>query len=234
MAKAVTLKGSGSRSSRGPGKATVVVKAHYQRTGNVKGIKASGRYYTTRENVRGESMQRETFSEDADSMTREELYQRLEQADNEQEYHYRLVISPGTDDQAEGVDLREFTRALMDEIAHQQGREVSWVGVEHGNETAHTERAHVHAIVSTQRLIEGDELSGLRQQANMVWTEMRVTEHTLERDHNLRDDLRNLRELHQELQRDDTLERTSSRDLAQSEVGEENQREHTRSWSRSL
>lgn len=187
--------GSCRGASGGPhGKANVVVKGHYRASGNAKAIKASGRYYTTRENELGESMSRESFARDADSILRDELYQRLERADSERNYHYRLVLSPGTDQHAGGADLKEFTRQVMEKIENQQRGRVTWVAVEHGHETAHTQRAHVHAIVSTERLITSSELEAIREHANQHWELRRETQRMLEHSQTSRRDLQIMRE----------------------------------------
>ena len=177
--------GGTSRGSGSPGgsKNGAVVKANYAKAGtasSAKSIKASSRYYTTRENERGESMERESFSKDRDELTREETYERLEQADREHEYHTRFVLSPGTDREAEGVD-KEYTREVMREVSRQEGG-ASWVAVEHGRDTAHTDRAHVHVIVSTDEKLSRDDLKKLREHATRSWDEAREHQRTLERD----------------------------------------------------
>ena len=175
---------SGGSGSHDGGKNGAVVKANYSKAGtasSAKSVKASSRYYTTRENERGESMERESFSKDRDELTREETYERLERADREHEYHTRVVLSPGTDREAEGVDLKEYTREVMREVGRQEGG-ASWVAVEHGRDTAHTERAHVHVIVSTNEKLSRDDLEKLREHATRSWDEAREHQRTLERD----------------------------------------------------
>lgn len=175
----------GSGGGGGGGKNGAVVKANYTKAGgtkSAKSVKASARYYTTRENERGETMEREAFSKDRDELSRDELNERLERADQEHEYHYRIAVSPGTDREAEGVDLREYTREVMREVERQQGGGASWVAVEHGRDTAHTERAHVHVIVSTDQKMDREDLSRLREHATRSWNEARDHSRALERD----------------------------------------------------
>lgn len=175
---------SGGSGSSAGGKSGAVVKANYAKAGSAKStksVKASSRYYTTRENERSEPMERESFSKDRDELSRDETYERLERADQEHEYHTRVVLSPGTDREAEGVDLKEYTREVMREIERQDGG-ASWVAVEHGHDTAHTERAHVHVIVSTDEKLSREDLEKLRDHASRSWEEARDHQRTLERD----------------------------------------------------
>lgn len=183
--------GGGSQPRGGGGGQTAVVKGRYVRSGNASKVKASARYYTTRENERGEGMERQAFSKDADNLDRQETYERLENADRDREYHYRMVLSPGTDRDAEGVDLKEYTREVMREVEHQQ-RGSSWVAVEHAGETAHTQRAHVHVIVSTDRKFDREELGELREHATKSWDEAKERAQPLERDQDLARDLREM------------------------------------------
>lgn len=176
---------SGGSGSPGGGKNGAVVKAtKYTKAGkaaSAKSVKASSRYYTTRENERGDSVERESFSKDRDELSRDETYERLERADQEHEYHTRVVLSPGTDREAEGVDLKEYTREVMREVERRDGG-ASWVAVEHGRDTAHTERAHVHVIVSTGEKLDREDLEKLRDHATRSWDEARDNQRSLERD----------------------------------------------------
>ncbi len=185
----------GGGGEAGGGRSGAVAKANYSkagRSGSAKSIKASARYYTTRENERGESMEREAFSKDRNELSRGETYERLERADQEHEYHYRVAISPGTDREAEGVDLKEYTREVMREIDRQQGGGSSWVAVEHSRDTAHTEHAHVHVIVSTDQKMNRDDLNKLRDQATRSWDDARDYVRSMERDPTIERDIQQM------------------------------------------
>lgn len=217
---------SGSGSSAG-GKNGAVVKANYAKAGTAKSsksVKASSRYYTTRENERGESMERESFSKDRAELSRDETYERLERADQEHEYHTRVVLSPGTDREAEGVDLKEYTREVMREIERQDGG-ASWVAVEHGHDTAHTERAHVHVIVSTDEKLSREDLEKLRDHASRSWDEARDHQRTLERDPGIEREIKDMSRALEERDR----ERSTSREpeaREQQESGREQENSH--------
>jgi hypothetical protein len=185
----------GGGGGTGGGKRGAVAKANYTKAKgatSAKSIKASARYYTTRENERGETMGREAFSKDRDELSRAETYERLERADQEHAYHYRVAVSPGTDREAEGVDLKEYTREVMREVERQQGGRASWVAVEHGREAAHTQRAHVHVIVSTDQKLNREDLEKFREHATRSWDDARENVRALERDPTIERDIQQM------------------------------------------
>ena len=180
----------GGRFGGAGGRARAVVKGNFTRAGNARSIKASGRYYTTRKNEHGERMEREAFSANRDNLARAELNERIDQADRDHEYHYRMVVSPGTDRQAEGVDLREYAREVMRELERQTRGEVSWVAVEHGGNTAHTARAHLHVIASTDEVLGKETFARLRDHATQAWEGAKDRVRELARDHTAGRDVR--------------------------------------------
>ena len=186
--------GGGGGGGSGGTQIKAVVKGRYVKSGNVKSIKASARYYSTRENDRGERMERPGFSSDNDQLERKETYERLEQADREHAYHYRMVVSPGTDRDAEGVDLKDYTRTVVEEVEKEQGR-VSWLAFEHSGNSAHTDRAHVHIILSTDEKFDKEDFSRMRDHASRSFSESREESRSLDRDPNMRDDIKALAEL---------------------------------------
>lgn len=157
-----------------------VIKGNFRPTGNRASVKNSVRYYQTRENERGESMEREGFTRDVDSMPREELNSLIDQADQKHQHEYRMVISPGTDRDAENIDLHEHTREVMDEFRRHVG-ETEWVAFEHGGETAHTEHAHVHAVMYTDRPLRTEELNQVRDFSTERWEDARDLQRDLDR-----------------------------------------------------
>jgi len=191
----------GSGGGGGAGGGGAVVKANYRRAGNPKAVKASARYYTTRENEHGEKREREAFSRDRDELSRGELNERLERADQEHRYHYRMAVSPGTNREAEGVDLKDYTRQVMQEVERQQRGQVSWVAVEHARDSAHTGRAHVHVITSTDRMLTREDLERLRDHATRSWEEAREHARTLERDPTIERDMKELSRLREQGER---------------------------------
>lgn len=157
-----------------------VIKGSFNATGNRAAVKNSVRYYQTRENERGESVERDGFSRDSDSLPREEINTRIDQADQRHEHEYRMVLSPGTDRDAENIDLREHTREVMDEYRRHVG-ETEWVAFEHGGEAAHTEHAHVHAVMYTDRPLTSDELNQVRDFSTERWEDARELQRDLDR-----------------------------------------------------
>lgn len=194
----------------GGGQTKAVVKGGYVKAGNTKSIKASARYYGTRENDRGERMEREAFSRDSENLDRKEIYERLERADREHAYHYRWVVSPGTDENAEGIDLKDYTRKVIEEVERQQGR-LSLLAWEHAGDSAHTDRAHVHTIVSTNEKLNEKDFERLRDHATRSWAEAREDGRFLERDVTMRGDIKALGEL-SERQREAKRERETGQE----------------------
>ena len=208
-----SIQNSGGGNSRGGGgggggRSRAVVKGRYVKSGNTKNVKASLRYYTTRENERGEPMERTAFSSDTDSLARSEANERLEAADRNHAYHYRMAVSPGTDRDAEGIDLKDYTRQVMTEAERQQRGSVSWVAVEHAGNSAHTERAHVHIILSTNKTFDRKDFETLREHATRSFERAREDSRFLDRDASLREDMKALGELSER-------QRESKRELAQ-------------------
>lgn len=188
-----------------------VVKGHYVRTGNTKNIKASARYLTTRENERGEEMERPMFSNDSDELERKAYYERIEQADHEYAYAYRLVVSPGTDQDAEDVDLKDYTRTVMEEVEKLQHGRVSYIAAEHAGDGAHTDRAHAHVIMYSNDTLDEKDFAQLREHATRSFDEAREEGRSLDRDATIRDDTRALAEL-SERQRERALGRGDGED----------------------
>ena len=181
---------AGSRGNRADGvprrsgAPRVVIKTNYVKRGRGSGgrIRESARYYLTRENEKGEKEQRSAFSEKRDEMEFEGVKGHLKEADQNHPYHYRLVLAPETDKDAEGGDLKALTRETMWTLEKQQGGNVSWVAIEHAGEHAHTEHAHVHVIASTDRTITKMELSELRFTATLVWRLEMAQQREMQRD----------------------------------------------------
>ncbi len=170
----------------------VIVKANYTKTGSTRGVKASARYYSTRENDRGEALTRDGFAGDHDNLTRAEVNERLGRADAEHAYHYRLVLSPGTDRDAEGVDLGGYTRKVMNEFERQQHGSVSWVAFAHAGDAAHTERAHVHIIAATGRQLDRRDFAALREVASRTWDDAKDVARAFRRDGTAGQDVREM------------------------------------------
>lgn len=157
-----------------------VVKARYTRANtptSARKISSSARVYALSRRCEG-AAERETFSRDQDGMSREEITNYLNRADARHTYHYRCVIFPGTDRDAEGVNLSDYTRRVMGELEQRRGQ-VSWVAVAHVGEGAHTEHAHIHLVMSVDTRFSREELGALRNFSERIWQERRGGEESL-------------------------------------------------------
>ena len=93
--------------------------------------------YLKRDGVDREGSEGRLFDRDADSADGETFAARCE----DDRHHFRFIVSP--EDAAEMEDLRAFTRELMDDMAHDLGTRLDWVGVDHWN----TDNPHIHILV---------------------------------------------------------------------------------------
>ncbi len=158
---------------RAPGRA-VVLKARYTRANtstSARKISSSARFYALKPRREG-TAERETFSKDQGGVSREETTSYLNRADARHAYHYRCVISPGTDRNAEGANLSDYTRRVLGELEQVRGQ-VSWVAVAHVGEGAHTEHAHIHLLLSVDTKFSCEELGTLRTLAERIWQTVR-------------------------------------------------------------
>lgn len=170
-----------SKGSPGP---RVVIKANYVKQGKGSGgrVRESARYYMTRENEHGEKEQRSAFSKEQDEMSFEGVKAHLKEADQDHAYHYRIVIAPDTDKDAEGGNLKELAREVMQTLEKQQGSKVSWIAIEHSGDNAHSEHAHVHVIASIDRTISKNEFREMRYDASLAWRLEMVQQREMQRD----------------------------------------------------
>ncbi len=151
----------------------VVLKAHYTRANtptSASKISLSARTYALKLRREG-TAERETFSKHQSGMSREEITTYLHRADARHAYHYRFVISPGTDRNAEGVNLSDYTRRILHE--ERVRGQVSWIAVAHVGEGAHTENAHIHLLLSVDTRFSCKELRTLRTLAERIWQTLR-------------------------------------------------------------
>lgn len=221
----------GGKFGCGGRRAGAVVKANYTKAGSNASVKASARYYASRENERGEREERETFSKQRDNLGRVEVDAHLDRADKEHEYHYRVTVSPGTDREAEGVDLKDYTREVMREVERQQRGRASYIAVEHAREGAHTSHGHVHAVVSTDSKLTREDLEKLRDHASRTWDEMREHARTLARDPTVERDLKEVARAREGGERQQEVRR-EGRDLTPKEPGLKHERTAVRTVER--
>lgn len=125
----------------------------------------------TRANDIGEPQERVGFSKFEDHVTRAEVYEHLDESGRKGGYHYRIVMAPETDRNAENVDMKAYARDMMNRLEIQMQKTLDWVGFEHVSESAYSEHGHVHLIVTTPRRLDREDLEQLRAQARQGFSQ---------------------------------------------------------------
>lgn len=82
---------------------------------------------------------RQFFDRDADESDGKWFRQELSKAPEYGAVMHKFILSPG----CKGVDLREYTREVMESLGDSKGLELNWQGIIHTN----TEHDHVHVVV---------------------------------------------------------------------------------------
>lgn len=120
----------------GPGARRCVVKASYVRLAG-GGAKAARAHlaYIERDGVEKDGSQGQMFDADGD-VQREKFAAPIDG----EERQFRFIIAPEDGDE---LDLREYTRGLVDRMEKDLGRELRWAAVCHYN----TDNPHVHLVV---------------------------------------------------------------------------------------
>jgi hypothetical protein len=140
-----------------------VVKANYKQARGAQGsmkakaqARGSASYYETRPDSEGERQHREGFTADASSLSREEVRERIEEAEGN--YLYRAMLSPGED--VQGGDLEEWARDVLEDF------EGEWVAYVHDDQTEHP---HVHVIGFTDEKLDRDDFEGMREAGDVAY-----------------------------------------------------------------
>lgn len=79
------------------------------------------------------------FDRDRDKTDGAEFRERLNNSNQRSAVLHKLILSPGCN----GIDLKEYTREIMEELADAKGIELDWEAVIHTN----TEHEHVHVAL---------------------------------------------------------------------------------------
>lgn len=157
-----------------------VIKPSYTRS--VRNAQGSARYYAQRADNSGDRQRRDAFDKEHDTLGQDEVNDRLEAASEEgRGYFYRLVLSPGTDAEP-GGDLKSWIRDVMAELEAQQGSQLTWAAYEHAGDDAHSDHAHVHVVVASDRKLTRDDLQELREAAADAWERQQAFNRELEHD----------------------------------------------------
>lgn len=91
------------------------------------------------EAVGGGRARREFFDGERDGLDRRELNKLIDREPAGGVAIHKLTLSPGV----QGVDLREYTREVLDELGKMKGLDLNWAAVAHKN----TNHDHVHVVV---------------------------------------------------------------------------------------
>ena len=157
--------GSGKTSSKSGGSQSgrrATVKVNYVKgRGATVNAKTSARYMLTRENALGEPGEREAFNRTEDGLERRQMYGAIGE-EREDKLYYRIIISPETDREAEGVDMKAYVRDVMSDLEKEKGQ-MSWVAVNHAGEDGHNDHAHTHVIAVLDRPLDRNDLADLRE-----------------------------------------------------------------------
>jgi hypothetical protein len=82
---------------------------------------------------------REFFNEDKDHVLGREIKERLDELEQRGVQVHKFILSPGI----ENVEMREYTREMMENLSRSKGLDLEWYAVEHRN----TEHQHTHVVV---------------------------------------------------------------------------------------
>jgi type IV secretory pathway VirD2 relaxase len=118
----------------------VVIKARIVRhTGNRFRSAPLARHtaYLERDGVTRDGQDAKLFDAGTDRADADSFAQRC----GDDRHHFRFIVSP--EDAGELGDLRDFTRELMADVAHDLGTKLDWVAVDHWN----TGNPHVHILL---------------------------------------------------------------------------------------
>jgi type IV secretory pathway VirD2 relaxase len=79
------------------------------------------------------------FNKDRDDVKGKDVKREIEEQTERGVTVHKIILSPGIN----GVDLKEYTREVMDELGRSKGLDLKWDAVEHTN----TDHDHVHVVV---------------------------------------------------------------------------------------
>jgi hypothetical protein len=82
---------------------------------------------------------REFFNEDKEHVLGRAIKERLDELEQRGVQVHKFILSPGI----ENVEMREYTREMMDNLSRSKGLDLEWYAVEHRN----TEHQHAHVVV---------------------------------------------------------------------------------------
>ena len=84
-------------------------------------------------------LRRDLFDADRDSVNRHEIESLIERERPGGVAIHKLTLSPGI----QGIDLKDYTREVMDKLGHEKGLDLQWAAAAHRN----TDHDHVHVVI---------------------------------------------------------------------------------------
>lgn len=186
------------------------------RNGGASRAKAGMRYFLHRENDQGERQYREAFSHDQESLSKGQVYERLDQAlescrGKHDTYYYTVVLNPGDRKLLTPEQQREW---VTDALNHLKGsieadgrNRADWVAVLHNDQGNHD---HAHGVLMSSRSLRGGEVQQWNRELDRVYDQCRELHFSRSLQHDqvgddFRDRLRE-RELQQERQKQRSLD----------------------------
>lgn len=89
--------------------------------------------------VESSKLRRELFDADRESVNRRELNALIDREPPGGVAIHKLTLSPGVQE----IDLKEYTREVMDELGREKGLDLQWAAAAHRN----TDHDHVHVVI---------------------------------------------------------------------------------------
>jgi hypothetical protein len=138
-----------------------VVKARYSRGlhAAIRLAKDHVRYAVHRPDEHGRRQYRELWDRDG-QISKQVAYTRLDDVKHP-DYIYRLTLSPHPERQDPGrrLDLRAWTRGMMQQLEQRAGQQLAWFAAVH----EHPDHRHIHVVAVTERRLEVRDLQALRE-----------------------------------------------------------------------
>lgn len=163
-----------------------------------KQLNAHLKYIEHRKRAEEETREdRHIFSKESDSVRRQEAMEDVMEHTSSSVNYHKFVLSPSGDEPVE--HWREWTREVMRDLEEQQGKELHWYAVHHGN----TDNPHVHVVIAGA----GEDPETGRTEAVKLYAQDYHLLRESGREHSEHDYYHLLRETAQELDRQDFVER---------------------------
>lgn len=142
--------------------AVVKAKQLPKRSAYGKGnLRSSLDYYAQDKDLAGEPQgELEAFTKDQDDLSPAESKDWLEHHHDEDNYTYRLTLSPG---QSMGEDdLKDWTREVMSDLEAIKGHEIEYLAYSHND----SDHPHAHVLINQDEPLSNQDIDTLRGEAS--------------------------------------------------------------------